>query len=84
MRQKVDVIVTYGGGRRRNKTGDNCQSLSFSQSPSIRLALALLRAFRIRAATLLDCRSKLPILRGKRLEFLREVVPDLRRLSNNI
>ena len=39
------------------------------------------RAWRDRAATSPACRSSRPILAGKRLELLREVVPGLRRLA---
>ena len=46
-----------------------------------RLAVAWSRACRDQAATSLDCRIQGVDLAGKRLELLREVRPDLRRLA---
>jgi putative tryptophan/tyrosine transport system substrate-binding protein len=45
------------------------------------IGMGLVGSLAHRGATLRACRSRHPIIAGKRLELLREIVPNLRRLA---
>ena len=81
VRLKVDVIVTHGTPQSSRQSRRHRRSRSCSRWRATRSAPAWSRAWRDRAAMSPACRFSSPMLAGKRLELLREVVPGLRRLA---
>ena len=81
-RRKVDVIVTTGSSASRGQSRQFRRCQSSSRCGPTRSAAATSPAWRVRAATPPACRFQSLDTAAKRLELLREVVPDsLRRLT---
>ena len=77
VRLKVDVIVAGGTqSTRAANEGDQYDSYRLVAVILIRLATGLSPALRDLAATLPDCQRSFPELSGKRLELLKEIIPQ--------
>ena len=81
VRLKVDVIVTHTPATVARQSRRHRRSRSFSRRRATRSAAGIVASWHDRAATSPGCRVKAPMLAGKRLELLREIVPGLRRVA---
>src|SRR5215472_18716362 len=79
VRQKVDVIVTYGGAvATLRQATTSIPIVIFASDP---VGSGLVASFSRPGGNITGLSLQAPEIAGKRLEFLRELVPGLRRLA---